>query len=100
MALLFVLGAGVIRGFAVTISLGIIVSMFTATLLVRWIAWQWVKRAKPVDLEADGPRYRLRLIPDDPKLPFLRGAVMGLCVLAAVSTRSLALFAPQGLRSD
>src|SRR3546814_20619264 len=97
MALLFVLGAGVIRGFAVTISLGIIVSMFTATLLVRWIAWQWVKRAKPVDLEADGPRYRLRLIPDDTKIPFMRGAVMGLCVSAVLSIGSIALFATQGL---
>ena len=45
MVILFALGSGPVRGFAVTISLGIITSMFTATMLVRlfimwWYGWQ------------------------------------------------------------
>ena len=35
MAILYAFGAGVVRGSAVTIFLGIMISMFTATLLVR-----------------------------------------------------------------
>lgn len=40
MVLLFLLGAGAIRGFAVTMSLGILISMFTAITLMR-IVMEW-----------------------------------------------------------
>ncbi|TDA64549.1 MAG: protein translocase subunit SecD [Clostridia bacterium] len=36
-AVLYYLGTGPIRGFAVTLSLGIVVSMFTAIVLTRWL---------------------------------------------------------------
>ncbi|HYD98722.1 MAG TPA: protein translocase subunit SecD [Alphaproteobacteria bacterium] len=47
MALLFALGTGAVRGFAVTISLGIITSMFTATVLVRLMVATWLRRSRP-----------------------------------------------------
>jgi len=37
MLVLFWFGAGAIRGFAVTMSLGIVISMFTAIVLMRWV---------------------------------------------------------------
>ncbi len=52
MAILFALGSGPVRGFAVTISLGIITSMFTATLLVRWMTSEWYRRNRPARLAA------------------------------------------------
>ena len=42
MAILYAFGAGVVRGFAVTIFLGILISMFTATLLVRLMMTTWI----------------------------------------------------------
>jgi len=47
MMILFMLGSGPVRGFAVTISLGILTSMFTAIVLVRMIIALWLRRARP-----------------------------------------------------
>ncbi len=51
MALLYVLGSGTVKGFAVTISLGICTSMFTAIVLVRWIMSVWLRRTRPAALK-------------------------------------------------
>lgn len=45
--LLFQFGSGPVRGFAVTLSLGLLTSMFTAIMLTRLIIALWVRRAKP-----------------------------------------------------
>jgi SecD/SecF fusion protein len=51
MGLLFLLGAGAIRGFAVTMSLGIVISMFTAITLMR-IVMEWhLRRTRAKRLE-------------------------------------------------
>jgi preprotein translocase subunit SecD len=50
MALLYVLGSGAVKGFAVTISLGICTSMFTAIVVVRWIMSVWLRRRRPATL--------------------------------------------------
>ena len=50
MVILFVLGYGAVKGFAVTISLGVITSMFTATVLVRLMMSLWVRRRRPAAL--------------------------------------------------
>jgi preprotein translocase subunit SecD len=47
MLLLYFYGTGPVKGFAVTISIGIITSMFTALLLVRFMIMLWVQRARP-----------------------------------------------------
>ena len=44
---LYQFGTGPIRGFAITLSLGIIASMFTAIFVSRAIFQEWAKRAKP-----------------------------------------------------
>jgi protein-export membrane protein SecD len=50
MVILFALGSGPVRGFAVTISLGIITSMFTATMLVRLFIMWWYEWQRPKTL--------------------------------------------------
>ncbi len=45
--ILFILGSGPVRGFAVTLSVGIITSVFCAIVLTRWIIAGWVKVARP-----------------------------------------------------
>lgn len=50
MVLLFLFGAGAIRGFAITMSLGILISMFTAVVLTRMMMEALVRRRKPARL--------------------------------------------------
>ena len=50
MAILFSLGSGTVKGFAVTISLGIITSMFTAILFTRMLMVYWLRRRRPAAL--------------------------------------------------
>lgn len=46
-AVLFFLGSGPIRGFAITLMIGIVTTVFTAYILTRWLVAIWVRRARP-----------------------------------------------------
>lgn len=46
-ALLFYFGSGPVKGFAVTLAIGILASMFTAVLFTRFIIVQWVRLTNP-----------------------------------------------------
>jgi preprotein translocase subunit SecD len=45
---LFWLGSGAVRGFAVTLTIGILASMFTAVTLTRLMVSYWLRWARPV----------------------------------------------------
>ena len=45
--LLYAFGSGPVRGFAVTLSIGIVTSMFTAIMLTRLMVVVWLRRTKP-----------------------------------------------------
>lgn len=45
-AILYFLGTGPVQGFAVTLAIGILTSMFTAVVLTRFILSSWLKRAR------------------------------------------------------
>ena len=47
MLLLYTFGSGPVKGFAVTISIGIVTSMVTATLLVRLLMLLWIRYRRP-----------------------------------------------------
>jgi len=49
-ALLFQFGSGPVRGFAVTISLGIVTSVFTAVTVARLLTVFWYRRTRPASL--------------------------------------------------
>ncbi|WP_413203629.1 protein translocase subunit SecD [Rhodospirillum sp. A1_3_36] len=49
-ALLFYFGSGPVRGFAVTLSVGVLTSMFTAIMVTRFIISVWVRHARPKTL--------------------------------------------------
>jgi SecD/SecF fusion protein len=95
MLILFVLGTGAVKGFAVTISLGIVISMFTALLLVRLIIATWLKRARPKTLAVGT---RLRVFPDKTAIPFMRARYTGLIVSALISLAALGLAYKPGLK--
>ncbi len=48
--ILFGVGSGPVRGFAITLGIGIITTMFTAFALTRLIVAQWVKRKRPKEI--------------------------------------------------
>lgn len=50
MALLYAFGTGAIKGFAVTITFGILISLFTATVLVRLMMVGWLRKTRPTTL--------------------------------------------------
>jgi len=49
-AVLYMLGSGPVQGFAVTLAIGILTSMFTAILLTRLILTVWLTRSRPAKL--------------------------------------------------
>jgi preprotein translocase subunit SecD len=48
--LLFVMGSGPVKGFAVTLGIGVLASVFTAVTFVRWVMSTWLRRARPAAL--------------------------------------------------
>lgn len=50
-AILFVLGSGPVKGFAVTLTIGIVTSVFTALWVTRLITVTWFERARPRQIE-------------------------------------------------
>ena len=46
-AILYLLGSGPVKGFAVTLAIGIVTSVFTAFVLTRWFTVMWLKGFKP-----------------------------------------------------
>ncbi len=49
--LLYIFGTGTVKGFAVTLSIGIIASMFTAVMLSRFLITLWLNKARPATLK-------------------------------------------------
>lgn len=49
-AILYQFGSGPIRGFAVTISMGILISMFTAVSVTKLVVAKWLKWRRPTKL--------------------------------------------------
>jgi len=95
--MLFALGSGPVRGFAVTMGLGIVISMFTAVSVVRMIMGLWVgggSRPRPLNIR---PLFGIHLIPDRTSFRFMRGRFVGIAVSAVLSLSSLALFVTPGL---
>lgn len=67
--ILFAMGSGPVRGFAITLGLGIITSVFTAIFVTRLITVMWFERKRPKTVLQG--RY-LKLIKDDTKVDFFR----------------------------
>lgn len=86
--ILFYLGSGPVRGFAVTLAIGIITTVFTAFTLTRWMIAVWLKRARPKEL----PRGLIQFIPDDTKLPFMSWRRYAFALSAALSIAAVVLF--------
>ena len=93
MVLLFMFGAGAIRGFAVTMSFGIVISMFTAVALMRFMMETLVRRRKLKRLDI-APLFGG--VPAPGKLRFMRRGRLALVISAVLSVGSLGLLVMPG----
>ncbi|MBL8269923.1 protein translocase subunit SecD [Steroidobacter sp.] len=95
-ALLFWLGSGPVRGFAVTMALGIAISMFTAVAVVKAIMSLYLHWQRPKQFVI-GSLLPARWLSATPKFQFMRARFIGIGVSVILSLASLALFVKPGL---
>jgi protein-export membrane protein SecD/preprotein translocase SecF subunit len=99
MVCLYGFGSGPVKGFAVTVAVGTVVQMWTATVVSRLVISWWFRAKRPKELpvlERRGlslagrlARPLFRIMPDDTRIRFMRGARIGLMTSAVLSTLSL-----------
>lgn len=94
--LLFWFGSGPVRGFAVTMGLGIVISMFTAVSVVRVLMVAIVRTLRLKTL-AVRPLLPIRLVPDGTQIRFMRARFFGIGLSAVLSIASIVLFVTPGL---
>ncbi|UUP19328.1 protein translocase subunit SecDF [Nitratireductor thuwali] len=86
--ILFYLGTGPVRGFAVTLAIGIVTTVFSAYTLTRWMVAVWVKTRRPKEL----PASPLHVIPPETAVRFMRLRRFTFSLSALASIAALALF--------
>ncbi len=94
--LLFLFGTGPVRGFAVTMAIGICMSMFTAVAVTRLIMEWRVRVKRPARLEISGFKALDGLGASGP-VPFMRTRGFGLLLSGLLSLASLGLLVYPGL---
>lgn len=92
--LLFAFGSGPVRGFAVTMMLGIVISMFTSITVVRLMMREVVVRRKMKKLDIPSLFGKVRHLPS---FSFMRGRYIAIATSAFLSISSIILFFTPGL---
>ncbi|MCC4243024.1 protein translocase subunit SecD [Stappia indica] len=92
--LLFLFGSGPVRGFAITMMIGICVSMFTAVAVVRILMTEWVRRRK---LKTISVEPLIRIVPDGTSISFMKARFFGIGLSIVLSLASIGLFIKPGL---
>lgn len=91
--ILFFLGSGPIRGFAITLAIGIVTTMFTAYMLTQFMIARWFAWRRPKELKI----HLVSLLPDGTNFGFLKRKKIALALSAVLLAGSLGLFFTKGL---
>ena len=97
---LFWLGSGPVRGFAVTLTIGILASMFTAVTVTRLMVSYWLRWTRPAAHTDLGNSHMFRgihFIPPDTKIDFVGLRAITWIVSALLTVVPLILVATVGL---
>jgi preprotein translocase subunit SecD len=92
--ILFAMGSGPVRGFAITLGLGILTSVFTALFVTRLIAVIWFERKRPKTVLQGRA---LRLVPEVTSIDFFGRWKLWLGISGVMILVALGSFAIQGL---
>ncbi|WP_182419421.1 protein translocase subunit SecD [Bartonella sp. HY038] len=86
---LFLLGIGPIHGFALTVTVGIIVSLFTTLTFTRLMISTWVRYSKPGEV----PARIFRIVPVNTRIAFMRIGkwTLGIACALIIATGALTL---------
>ncbi|HDZ10375.1 protein translocase subunit SecD [Pseudohongiella sp.] len=100
-SLLFLMGSGPVRGFAVTMGIGLLTSLFTAVAVTR-VMMEWrIRLATSKTLSVSGlamlDRIGDRFSGGKRVINFMRASIAGLVVSAILSTAAVGLLAKPGL---
>lgn len=95
-SLLFLFGSGPIRGFAVTMAVGLLLSMFTAIAVTRLLMERQVARLGRAPLVITGITW-LNRIGEKKAIPFMRTRFIGLTISLLLSAASIGLVVKPGL---
>src|SRR5690606_5028085 len=87
-SLLFLFGSGPIRGFAVTMAVGLLLSMFTAIAVTRLLMERQVARLGRAPLVITGITW-LNRIGEKKAIPFMRTRFIGLTISLLLSAASI-----------
>ncbi|OJT00781.1 protein translocase subunit SecD [Marinobacter nauticus] len=94
-SLLFMFGSGPVKGFAVTIGIGLLTSLFTAVAFNRLVMEWWIKGREREPLTIAGFAWLDRL--SERGVNFMKGRGIGLVLSGVLSIASIALFIQPGL---
>ena len=86
--ILFYLGSGPVRGFAVTLAIGIVTTVFTAYTFTRLMVSLWVKYKRPTEL----PNRLFGIIPESTKISFMKHRRISFPFSAITVVASILLF--------
>jgi SecD/SecF fusion protein len=90
---LFFLGSGPVRGFAVTLAIGILTTLFTAFTFTRWVVAAWYRRSRPKQL----PKGYFRLVPEVTRIPFMKVRLQVFVLSLCLCVASIGLLFTKGL---
>ncbi len=87
---LYFLGSGPVQGFAVTLALGILTSLFTSYTVTSYQVQLWFKTVRPKVLKIQ----HFRFIPDGTKIPFMKISryVIAFSIIASIASVGSAYF--------
>ncbi len=88
--ILFVVGTGPVRGFAITLTAGVVISMFTAVVVTRLVFDHLVDSSRTTP-------FKMRQFFKEPKFDFLKLTKYSVGISFAVIAVSLLIFAVRGL---
>ncbi|MDP1731146.1 MAG: protein translocase subunit SecD [Devosia sp.] len=90
---LFFLGSGPVQGFAVTLALGIMTTLFTAYMVTQFIVGRWYRFVRPKTLKVQ----LLRIIPDGTRIPFMAWRKFAISASVLAGIVSLGWFGIHGM---
>lgn len=92
-AMLYYFGSGPVKGFAITLSIGLLISMFTAVTFTRMLIAGWWMKFHPKKFKV----HVLRFIKPDTKFKFMSHRKLALGLAVVISVVSIGLLATKGL---